>query len=130
MKTSQVLVSAQTANGATSSAIVDAAKMTLFTVHTTGTTTATIKFVAGFHNEAPDFSSPSTVDNDWHYVEVIDVNTGTPIDGSTGVATTATDINAAYQMNVDGAYHVGAIVSNMTAGSININVLTETSPSC
>lgn len=130
MKTTQVLAPAQAVNGATAPAQVDTAKMTLFTVHSAAATTATVKFVASFMKDTPDFSAASTTENDWHYVEVIDVVTGTPIDGTTGVSVAAGVLTGAYQLNVDGAYHVGAILSGVTGGSVDISVLTETSPSC
>lgn len=124
IRTTNILPAA-TANGASQAIMVKDENQCVFSLHTTGSTTATVNFVVGYGDVAPDFSAASTKTNDWHYASVVPVEDGTPIDGSTGVTTTTTDINAAYLLNVDIASWVGVVVSGYSAGVIDV-LLTRT----
>ena len=42
-----------------------------------------IKFVASKQESKPDFNSAVSTTNRWQYVQVIDLSTGNPVDGST-----------------------------------------------
>ena len=130
MKTSEKIIDAATAAETSDAHNIDTSKQTVFMVHTAAATTATIKFVAGFSKDRPDFSAARSADNDWHYVEVVDVEDGTQIDGATGVVVTATEKHGAYQLNVDGAYYAGVVVMPLSAGTVDVDMMTETSPSC
>lgn len=114
------LLTAAAANGGSAAFNSSDFSSVIFTVHTTGNAAGTLKFVAGFGDEHPDFSAPSTIDNDWHTVEVIPVSTGTAVAGDTGVVLAGTDIHKAYQMNVDAAKHVGVILSGYSAGVFDV----------
>ena len=92
----------------------------VFMLHTTGSTAGTVKFVVGF-DDYPDLAEAKTIDNDFHFAEVVNVDTGDIIDGSTGIVMAGTAVNAAYQLNVDGAKWIAAITTALTVGTVNVN---------
>lgn len=124
MRTSNILPAA-VANGVSEAIMVKDEDKSVFSLHTTGSTTATVKFVVGYGYDAPDFSAASSATNDWHYASVVPVIDGTPVAGGTGIILAGTDVDTAYLLNVDIASWVGVIVSGMSAGSIDV-LLTRT----
>ena len=114
------LLVAKAATGVSSPEFVGDMDKTVFTLHTTASCNATVKFVGGF-KDAPVFSTASSNTNDWHYIEVVNVDDGSVIDGSTGVAMTGTDFNTAYMANVDKLKWIGAVVTAYSAGAINVS---------
>lgn len=127
MKVTQNLITGVAADEASSANLTADAKQFVFTVHTTAPTTATFKFVAGFKKDVPDFLTASSNENDWHYVQVIDTEDGTTINGDTGVTLSAAALHKAYSLNLDGAEYIGVIISGATGGGLEIDVMLEDS---
>lgn len=71
---------------------------------------------------APDFSAAQTVTNNWGNVQMIDLNNGSPIDGTTGIVLTGTDVFKLYEINVNGLDFISFIVSGYSAGTATIEV--------
>ena len=117
-----VLLTSEVATAESEPTLMTPFDKAVFHVHTVGATTATIKFVAGF-GDAPDFGLAASASNNWFYVDTVSVDTGTPVDGSTGYALTGTGVSTAYQLNIDGAKWVGVVVSAWTAGAISASVV-------
>lgn len=84
----------------------------------------TLKFVKSNYDVAvePEFGSDLSSTNQWEYVEVVDTESGTDINGTTGVAISATTTRT-FEYNIAGALWVGIVVSAYTAGNLTGNVL-------
>lgn len=73
-------------------------------------------------NAAPDFSAAQAYNNQWDYIEVIDLEDGSAIDGDTGVAQTGTNDHRMFEMNINGLRWINAIVTAWSAGATTIRV--------
>ena len=80
----------------------------------------TVKFQGSLSEDMPDFAASQTKDNQWDYIDVIDLEDGTPIDGDTGIVLSGTDNNLQLQANVDALEWICAIVTARSAGSITL----------
>lgn len=81
----------------------------------------TVKFQISFSNEQPDFSASQSVSNHWDYVDVIDAQSGSSIDGDTGVALTGTDDFRLFEINAGGAVWVCATITARSAGTLTLD---------
>ncbi len=87
---------------------------------TTGSTSATIKFAASMQLEAPDFDSPASPTNQWSYVVVTDLSTGTGVLGGTGIVLAGTDKVALYEVSTNYVRWFCPIVTARSAGTITL----------
>jgi len=71
---------------------------------------------------APTFSSAKAVGNGWDYIDSIDLQTGTAIDGDTGVTFAGADVRQ-FSANVDGLDWISFHVSTRTAGALTTEVV-------
>lgn len=71
--------------------------------------------------DAPDFSASQSPTNRWGYVEIVDLEDGSTIDGDTGV-TSATDLNRQFEVNVNGLRWLNAIISGWSEGEVSVSV--------
>lgn len=69
---------------------------------------------------APDFGSAQAVDNMWDYIEVVDLEDGSAIDGDTGIAVATADDYRVVVANIDGLDYINAIVSGRTEGEVTV----------
>lgn len=90
-------------------------------LNTTGTTTATVKFQVSYQKNMPDFGAAQSPTNQWDYVEVVDLEDGSAIDGDTGVALAGADDNRLFEANVNGAMWICAVVTAWTQGNIYLS---------
>ena len=87
-----------------------------------GTVNFTIKFVKSNQDTLPDFTAAATLTNLWEYAEVIDLENGSDINGSTGVPLSATTTRS-FEYNNNTAKWVGIMCTTYTTGTISGNVL-------
>lgn len=83
----------------------------------------TVKFAASISTDAPDFDKAQSITNQWDYIEVIDLQNGTAIDGDTGVAVSGADDHRQFAINVDNINWLNAIISGRTEGEVQIEAL-------
>ncbi len=83
----------------------------------------TVKFVGSVSLDAPDFDKAQSTTNQWDYVEVVDLEDGSAIDGDTGVAVAGADDHRQLAVNVDNLNWFGAIISGRTEGEVKITTL-------
>lgn len=69
---------------------------------------------------APDFSASQSPTNKWDYVEIVDLEDGTLIDGDTGIPQTGTNDNRTLEINVNGLKWINAVVTAWAAGNTTI----------
>lgn len=71
---------------------------------------------------APAFGSAQSVTNMWDYVEVIDLESGSNIDGDTGVAVATADDYRMFEANINGLKYICARITARTAGEVTVIV--------
>ena len=72
--------------------------------------------------ELPDFSASQGVNNQWDYVEIVDLEDGAIIDGDTGVVLAGTDDHRHFEANISGARWICATITAYTAGAWTVQV--------
>lgn len=99
----------------------------IFTFATDGGSDAalTVKFQAAFSDGAtagspPDFAAAQSVTNMWDYVEVIDLQDGTAIDGDDGISVATADDYRQVEFNLNGAKYICARVTARTEGEVTV----------
>jgi len=100
----------------------------VLSVHTSGNANVTLKFVGALaddstvakNNTCPDFSASQSNTNMWDYIEVVDLEDGSAIDGDTGIAPAGTDDNRIFEINTNGLDWINAILSSWSAGDVTI----------
>jgi len=79
-----------------------------------GGAAVTVKCQGSIAETAPTFGSAASATNQWEYVEMVDLNTGTATDGDTGFSVSGANDNRQYQVNVDGLRWITFILSGIT----------------
>ncbi len=87
---------------------------------TTGSTNATIKFQGSLQETMPDFNASQSPTNQWAYIQMVDLNDGSAINGSTGIALSGTDANRMLEANTNGLRWFNAVVTAYVAGAITV----------
>lgn len=108
------------ATGAGKSIYVGDFRHVVFGLFTSGSANATIQFAGSVAKDAPDFDSSQSPTNQWDYIEVVDLEDRTAIDGDTGVTMSGTDDNRQFEANVNALNWVTAEVSSYSAGKITV----------
>lgn len=80
----------------------------------------TIKIQGSFSDKCPDFSQSADADNQWSYISVRNLEDGTNIDGTTGIALEWTDTVADYLVNTPALRWIGVTITTYTAGTFNV----------
>lgn len=80
----------------------------------------TIKIQGSFSDECPDFSQAASADNQWSYISVRNLEDGTNIDGTTGVALEGTDAVIDLLVNTPALRWIGVTITTYTAGTFNV----------
>lgn len=85
-----------------------------------GDANLTVKFQSSDAENAPDFSAAQSVTNEWDYIEIIDTEDGSTVDGDDGIAASNADVYRKFQANIDAARWVNAQVSARSAGEVTV----------
>ncbi len=82
-------------------------------------TDGTIKFQVSDSDNPPDFTATQSASNSWEYQQVIDQDTNTEVDGSTGI-TPAGVVHKKLRVNFNAGRWFNAIISGMSSGSYTL----------
>lgn len=120
------ILSAAGATGAGKAILVEDFKNCVFSFATDGGGDAalTVKFQGSIQDTCPAFGSAQSVTNHWDYVEVVDLEDGTAIDGDTGVAVASADDYRLLEANINGLKWINAVVTARSAGEVTIKMRT------
>lgn len=80
----------------------------------------TIKIQGSIQTTQPTWTSASTPANQWNYVQALDLNDQSVVNGSAGVSATGTDINRQLEVNTNGLRWVNVIITAYAAGNITV----------
>lgn len=90
----------------------------------------TVKLQGSNQVTAPDFNAAASATNDWTYIEMIDLNDGSPIDGSNGVTWSNSNITRKFAANEDAStwltLNVTTYTDADTSGSITATLSAKT----
>lgn len=89
-------------------------------VDTANSAAMTIKVVGSSIQSCPNFSAAQSASNVYKYILIKDIESGTAIEGDTGIVLAGTDINKQYEVNVNGLSWITVIFSSVTAGNAQI----------
>ena len=68
----------------------------------------------------PNFSAARSATNRWEHVDVFDLQSGTSIDGDTGVSFAGTDDVRMFELNTNGQRWVCAQITAISAGEVTL----------
>ena len=72
---------------------------------------------------APDFSDTASATNRRGYIQMIDLDNGDPVDGSTGIVFAGTDSVKLYEVNTNLLDFISFQVTGHSAGSVNVDLI-------
>ena len=120
---SYTILDAAAATGKGLSAFAKDFRNAIFSFDSASNGNLTVKFAGSLSVAAPDFDATRSPSNQWDYIQVIDLEDGSAIDGDTGIVLTGTDDNRQVEANINGLNWVTAIVTARSAGNITVKVV-------
>lgn len=120
----KTLVSAQAATGIGAIQpflVSDYSKITV-SIESAATASLTVKCKGSIGETAPTFTSAAAVTNPWTPIQMINLDSGLSVDGSTGVVLTGTDICNMYEVNVSNLDWLAFDITAYAAGNLTIRV--------
>ena len=118
----QTILSAQKTTGAGTTLTVSSTQTLLLWVGTAGMgagDTVTIKVQGSIGHAVPDFGAAQSVTNVWDYVQIVDLEDASNVDGDTGITFSDANDVRQFEINTNGMRH---ITCNITANSDTTNV--------
>lgn len=118
------LLSAKGATGAGSNINVADFKHAVFSFATDGGSDAalTVKFAGAIDETAPTFTSAQSVTNMYDYIQVVDLEDGSTIDGDTGISVATADGYRLVETNINALTWLTAVVTARTQGEVTVKV--------
>ncbi len=116
----QTIFSAKAATGTGTALLVEDYKTAVLQIGTASSANLTMKIQTSDSDTCPDFSAAQSVSNHWDYVECIDLEDGSAIDGDTGFVVAGTDDFRRFEVNMNGAKWLCATVTARSAGSVTL----------
>lgn len=86
----------------------------------------TLKFACSMSETAPTFSNSQTSTNRYDYVEIVDLQNGSTIDGDTGIVMTNSSDVRQFEINTNNMRWCTAVLSPWTAGTTSVFMLPAT----
>ena len=71
----------------------------------------------------PDFTAAQSATNHWDYVQMVDLQNGSPVDGDTGFVVTGTDDFRQFEININSLDYLTFTVTARSAGSVTIEMV-------
>jgi hypothetical protein len=87
---------------------------------TTDTANIVIKFQGSISESYPNFAAAQSATNHWDFIDVIDLQDGTSIDGDAGITIAADDVRN-LEANVGALRWICARITTYNAGTIYLN---------
>jgi hypothetical protein len=114
------ILDAKAATGTGITVLVEDFKNIGLTFATASSANLTIKIQQSDSDTSPDFSAAQSSTNQWDYVDIIDNQNGSSIDGDTGISVAGTDDVRQFEINNNGAKWLSATVTARSAGSVTL----------
>lgn len=101
---------------------IDSYRFIALMLTATSTPTSTIKFACSNQDTPPNFSNVASASNHWDYVDVIDSQSDTSIDGDTGISFTSTNDVRNLIVNIEVCTWFSAQISSYTSGTTTLKM--------
>lgn len=82
----------------------------------------TVKLVGSIQETLPDFAESQTASNSYDYIEMIDMQDGSSLDGDTGFVVATADDHRLFEANINGLKWLSVVPTAGTAGEITVKV--------
>ena len=95
-----------------------------FALAGSNTSVLTVKLQGSLGNTAPTFSTAKALGNEWDYVQAVNYEDGSPLDGDTGIVFTADDVRQ-FAADVEGLDFISFEIptAGHTTGSVTPKVV-------
>lgn len=116
------ILSAANATGPGNSILVEDYDTVMLSFATDGGEDAalTVKVQGSIQSSAPNFAETQSATNHWDYVEVVDVEDGSLIDGDTGIAVATADDYRLLKINTNGLKWMTVNVTARSEGEVTV----------
>lgn len=71
---------------------------------------------------APDFSASQSVTNHWDYIQMIDLQDGSPVNGDTGFVAVGVDDFRQFEININGLDYISFRITAISAGAVTVSI--------
>lgn len=116
----KTILSAKAATGTGTAMNVEDFRHAVLALVGAGTSVLTVKIQGSIQKERPDFSAAQSATNQWDYVQIIDLEDASAIDGDSGVALAADEAGRQFEVNTNGLVWLCATVTAYTSGNVTI----------
>lgn len=83
----------------------------------------TAKIVGAITEEAPDFSAAQAADNRYDFIQAVDLEDGSSIDGDDGFVVATADNHVNYEVNTSRLRWLAVKITARTEGELTVNAL-------
>jgi len=80
----------------------------------------TIKIVGSIQKTPPDFAEPKGPDNQYEFIQVMDMQNSVAVDGDDGIVLAASDVNRLFEVNVNGLQWISLVIPEGVEGEITV----------
>ena len=116
------LLDKATAEGSSIAYPIEDYEHMMLTVATEWNAEGSIRFWGSFADNAPDVTEDFSIDNQFFFISVRNIEDGTNVDWLTWITLEWTDVVNAYLVNVPWLKWIGATIQSYTAGTINVSL--------
>jgi hypothetical protein len=81
----------------------------------------TIKLVGSIQKNVPDFARPQGPDNQYEFIQMIDLQDSSEIAGDTGLTVATADMNRLLEANINNLQWLAVLITEGTEGEITVN---------
>jgi len=85
-----------------------------------GDANLTIKIQGSISQDKPDFDADKSKTNHWDYIECIDLQDGSDIDGDTGISVAGADDYRIVETNINGLRWLNVNVTDRSEGEVTV----------
>lgn len=85
-----------------------------------GDAAMTVKIVGSIQDTPPDFALPQGPSNQYEYIQCVDLEDASTVDGDTGFTVATADTNRLVEVNTNGLRWLSAIITAGTAGEVTV----------
>ena len=118
----QTIFDAKAAIGTGAAILVEDFKTATLQIGTASSGSLTMKIQTSDSDTCPNFATAQSVANHWDYVQCVDLEDGSTVDGDTGFVVAGADDFKRYEVNMNGAKWLCATVTARAAGRVTLKV--------
>mgnify|MGYP003394289385 CR=1 FL=1 len=114
------ILSAKAATGVDNTLLVSDYETITVSFATANSGSMTVKCAGSLSETSPTWTSAQSVSNMYDFIQMVDLNDGSTLDGDTGVVLTGTDDFRQFEINVNGLKWLTFRVTAWAAGNVTV----------